>query len=151
MRVHARNIGIGAAPTGAICLTATGQPCSTASDPVLILPQVPGATNPNNPLTPPLPSGYDNTLPTGVIPGNEIGQTNSNLAADNPSLCAQQGGTWDATKTQCDMCPQTGFAALFAPQTWDPATGLCSTDWKPAIIAGSIGTALILFLFATKR
>jgi hypothetical protein len=150
MRIAGRHLGIGQTAQGCVIST-SGATCSPSSGSTLTVPQTPGATNPNNVLTPPLPAGYENTLPTGVIPENDIGQTNSNLAGTNETLCAQQGGTWNSTTNTCNMCPQNAFAALFMPQTWDPDSGACSSSYTPLILAGGGIAVLVLLISLMSR
>jgi len=131
MRMAARHLGI-------------GQTIPTLATPTYVGPVQPTIT-PVYAIAPSLPSGYDSTLPTGAIPGNESGQTIDSLAANSVDLCAQQGGTWNATTNTCSMCPQNAFAALFTPETWDPTSGTCSSSYTPLIIAGG-GLAVLVLL-----
>jgi hypothetical protein len=134
MRMVARHLGIGqSVSTETVQSLAPTAPASTIT--------------PIYALSPGLPNNYGGTVATGVIPGNEIGQTNPNLAGNSADLCAEDGGTWNATTNTCNMCPQNAFAALFMPETWDATNGVCDTSYTPLVIAGG-GLAVLVLLIA---
>lgn len=128
MRIHGSQLG---------AVVSAGPAAFVSSDPGIVPPNLYPAT---------LPSGYAGTLPTGVIPGNETGETQPPGGGCDPqtdpncftqlqilNICQTGGGTWDYGTQTCTP-----------PKT--------KTDYTPIFIASGIALiALLMVVLGGRR
>jgi hypothetical protein len=97
-----------------------------------------------------LPKGYSQTLPTGVIPGNETGETQ--VPGAGGAQCDPQTDPNCFTQLQILNICQTGGG------TWDYGTQSCTppsakvSDYTPILIASGIALiALLMVVMGGRR